>query len=440
MRFFYDLAFSVFAVSYFPFFLKRLKEEKEKKRLLRERMGIFSPEFLGRVKSARTVWIHAVSVGEVYAVKPLVEELNRCLPGRLVVISTVTPTGQATAKKFFPGNPVFYFPFDISVIVGRVLGALSPELILLAETELWPNLITEAARRGIPVGIVNGRLSPRSYSRYRLIRPLMKGLLGKIAFLLVQFPGDAERFVSLGAPSDRVTDTGNMKFDFIGEEADPRMRAWGERLKAAGRRLIVAGSTHPGEDELLLDVFRRLRPENPKLCLVLAPRHIRRSDEIEIAAGRAGVSSQRISVLKEIPGEMPDVLILDVLGELKNWYSVADAAVVGGSFIRHGGHNPIEAAIFRKPIISGPCVFNFQAVYEKFLEKQAVLIAKDGGELCGNLAKILKDENFAKALGIAAFQVVKSLQGVTRKNAEYVEKFLRERPRNSPEGGKPWRA
>jgi len=439
MRFFYDLIFLVFALSYFPFFLRRLKEEKNKRRLLSERMGTLSGEFLARLRGKKSIWIHAVSVGEVYAVRPLIEELNRRFPGWLTVISTVTPTGQATAKKFFPDHPVFYFPFDISGIVKKVLAAFSPDLILLAETELWPNLILEADRRGIPVGIVNGRLSPRSYSRYRLIRPLMKSLLAKISFFLVQFPGDGERFVSLGAVPDRVADTGNMKFDFMNEKSDPGMTKWRERLKTEGKRLIVAGSTHPGEDELLLDVFRRLRLKIPGLHLVLAPRHIRRSDEIGKTVGKRQMTVQRISALKEIPGTVADVLILDVLGELKNWYSIADAVVVGGSFINHGGHNPIEAAVFKKPIVSGPHVFNFQAVYEKFLRGEAVRIAKDGEALYGSLSGLLEDENLSETLGQKAFQVVGSFQGVTGRNAEYIEAFLRE-SRETREAGNPCRA
>lgn len=424
MSFLYDAAFLIFGAAYLPFFLRRLKEEKDKRRLLRERLGRFSPEFVARLKGKKIVWVHAVSVGEVHAARPLVRELEKRLPGREIVLSTVTPTGQATAMKFFPEHAVFYFPFDVSGIVQRALEALSPELILLVETEIWPNLVLEADRRNVPVGIVNGRLSPRSYSRYRLIRSFLRKILEKISFFLVQFPADKERFIALGARPGAVADTGNMKFDWVEEKISPAMGLWRGKADEKKGRILVAGSTHPGEEALLAEVFGKLRKEFSPLHLVIAPRHVRRADEIVKAMAGGPLSFERISLLKAVPRSFPDVLVLDVMGELKNWYSIADIVVIGGSFARHGGHNPIEAAVFAKPILTGPHVFNFQAVYEMFSAAESVAMVKNGETLYEDLHQLLRDPEACSMLGKKAFQVVKSFQGVTLRNADFVEKFL----------------
>lgn len=424
MKLFYNMIFWVFAAAYLPFFLLRLRQEKDKKRLLAERLGYHSREFLMSLEGKRVLWVHAVSVGEVFAARPLIDELALSLPDWALVVSTVTPTGQALARKLFDPNRVFYFPFDTSGCVRRTFSQLMPELVLLMETEIWPNLILGAWDRKIPVGIVNGRLSPRSYEHYRWVRWLFRGILEKIRFFLVQFQWDADRLQELGVPESVICISGNMKFDTIGEGSEKEVARLREKFFPQGEagKILLAGSTHEGEEEILLGVFRKLRFEFPDLKLVLAPRHVTRSKKLRQCVEDHHFRCRFVSEGTDSAGQ--DVWVLDTMGDLKKWYGLADFVFVGGSLVTHGGQNPIEAAIWKKPILFGPHTFNFQVIYEALMRERAGYQVYNAAELYEFLRSMLLDPYDSGRAGVKAYEIVQRFRGAASKNADFVRRFL----------------
>jgi 3-deoxy-D-manno-octulosonic-acid transferase len=427
VTFVYDLIFSLFGVFYFPFFLRRLAQVQNRKALIRQRLGFLEPGLRSRCLGKKTLWIHAVSVGEVYAATSFVEKLRAALPDFELVLSTVTPTGQAAAKKSFPDLAVFYFPFDWSGAVSRALDAVRPHLVVLMETEIWPNFLAAARKRRIPVILANGRLSPRSHARYRWARPWIEEVLEAVDFVLAQTDTDALRFRSLGIASDRIAVTGNMKFD-VARAGSPEdaARALRERFPAEeNERVMVAGSTHPGEEEILLEVYGKLRQKFAGLKMVMAPRHVTRAGSIagmlEALPWRFGLASKT-----EAGRPLPDILILDTMGELAAWYSVARAVFMGGSLIRHGGQNPIEAALFGRPVVFGPHVFNFAWVYERLLESGAAVQVQDEEALYGVLTQWMEDDAEAENMGRRAFEVIRNFRGASARNAGFIARKVGE--------------
>lgn len=427
MRFLYDFAFIVFAFFYFPFFLGRLRQEKEKGRLVAQRCGFFSKMFKNALKGKKTIWIHAVSVGEVFAARPLVERLSKELNGWKVALSTVTPTGQAVARKLFPDGPVFYFPFDLSGVVNRTLAAINPSLIILMETEIWPNLILAAHERGVPVGVANGRLSQASCKRYGWIQSLIKPVMERISFFLVQFQWDSDRLQEIGVPAERIEITGNMKFDVAVEASDAESRFLREKFFPSPKaKVLLGGSTHEGEEKILVSAFRKLRFEFPELKLVLAPRHVTRSENIAGAVTENGFRCKRYA---DLSAPVEDVLIIDTMGDLKKWYAVADLVFVGGSLIKHGGQNPIEAAIYKKPVLFGPHVFNFQMIYDRLKAEQGGYEVLNETELYDFLKKMLLAPALARQIGLKAHDLVLKYQGATMKNTAFILDFFKKENR-----------
>ena len=425
MKILYNLAFLIFGFFYFPFFALRLRQEKEKGRLLSQRIGFFSRNFREELAGKQVLWVHAVSVGEVFAARPLIEKLERQLEGWKIVVSTVTPTGQALAKKLFPQFPVIYFPFDLSGSTKRTLEAIRPSMILLMETEIWPNLILSAWESRIPVGIVNGRLSPRSYKRYCSLRSLFRGILNKISFFLVQFQWDSDRLQEIGVDASKILITGNMKFDVsVGADQDTAAGLKSRFLTSGKEKIIIAGSTHNGEESILIEVFRKLRFEFPDLKLLIAPRHVQRAGKITRLVERSHFRCQLAS--QGLSQPVRDILILDAMGELKKWYAAADLVFMGGSLVKHGGQNPIEAALFGKPILFGPHVFNFQMIYEAMLKEKAGIQVYNDKELYEFLRKMLLEPSFAKEMGAKALQLIEKFQGATQRNADFVRHFLKD--------------
>lgn len=420
MTYLFDCIFFIFSLLYSPFFLKRLREAEDKQRLWRERTGCLSAELVDTVRGKKVIWLHAVSVGEVMAARPLVEKLRAMPGGYQLVISTVTPTGQAMARKVFSGLPVFYFPFDYSWTVKKVLHVLRPELILLMETEIWPNLVLEAARRGIQTGVVNGRLSVRSFANYSRIAFLIKPVFEKISFYLVQFSADKERFQKLAGNNALVHVTGNMKFDIL----PAALNSWthGQQLIwQQNYRIWVAASTHPGEEVLALETYACLKKEIKNLRLIIVPRHVHRSAAIASAARGMGIKCAQDSAGAPA-AELPEVLIVDRFGELLNWYSIAHAIFLGGSFAKVGGHNPIEAAVFQKPVITGPHLFNFTAVFEKFFAANAAVQARTADELRDSTRGMLMSGLRLEEMGKRAWEVTQELRGAAEKNADFIKR------------------
>jgi 3-deoxy-D-manno-octulosonic-acid transferase len=366
-------------------------------------------------------------VGEVLAVSRLVGELDRALPGHRLVISTTTRTGQELARQRFGVDRVFYCPLDLPWAVRAYLNALQPRLLILAETEFWPNLLNGCSRRGIPVAVVNARISDRSWPRYRRLRGLWRPFLERLSRVLAQSQTDAERLMAIGCNAERVSVAGNLKFDVrAASQADATCEL---RRRAHGLRLMVAGSTLDGEEAALLDAWPRLLEANPQLVLVLAPRHPERFAAVAALVEKSGFVWARRSDWRLDPEDERQplspgqIVLLDTIGELASVYSLAAVAFVGGSVVPAGGHNPLEPAQFGVPIVMGPHYVNFRAITEDLLAHQALRIA-DKHELAGVLTGLLRDTTEAAAMGQRAKQVFDQQAGATGRCVEAIRELL----------------
>jgi 3-deoxy-D-manno-octulosonic-acid transferase len=424
--FFYNLALLAVLVLGSPWWLWRLATTQKYREGLMERLG--RVRFLKGQGTRPLIWIHAVSVGEVLAVSRLVKTLDAELPEYFVAISTTTRTGHALARERFGANRVFYCPLDLPWAVRAYLNALKPSLFVLAETEFWPNLLSGCFRRGIPVAVVNARISDRSWSRYRMLRRLWAPFLGQLRKVLAQSELDAERLKAIGCTPERVSVAGNLKFDVRAAwEADATIQ-----LKARGPnlRFIVAGSTLEGEEAALLETWPRLLEADPRLALVLAPRHPERFETVAALLEKSGVQWLKRSTWRaERQSEPPrpllpgQIVLLDTIGELASVYSLAAVAFVGGSLIPAGGHNPLEPAQFGVPIVMGSHYANFRAITDDLLAHDAILIAESE-----NLAKVLLDllcgRPASQAMGLRAKQVFDHQAGATGRCVEALRELL----------------
>ncbi|MCQ9206989.1 MAG: 3-deoxy-D-manno-octulosonic acid transferase [Omnitrophica bacterium] len=412
----YDIFFFGFSIIYLPYLVIKSKAHED----FAQRFG-WLPSTVRDVSASRPLWIHAVSVGEVIAAKNFIEELAEKFPGRKIVLSTTTKTGSLIARKIIAENiPKFYFPLDFSFVVRRALDRINPSILIVMETEIWPNLILELSGRKIPVVFVNGRISERSYRGYRRIKFLFGRILKKVTLFSMQAAADAERIIALGAPRTNVKVTGNMKFD----TNPPKTTAPPTGRNAVGENgeLIIAGSTHSGEEEVILDAYSGLAKEFGNLRLLIAPRHIDRVGAIKKLVWQAGFIPVLLSEVKvsEAGHSGKTVFILDTHGELSQLYSIATIVVMGGSLIKRGGHNIVEPARFGKPIIFGSFMFNFRDMARLFLENEAALQVKDATELICALRSLLKDRERRDSLGRAAKKLIDENTGATERNIREV--------------------
>jgi 3-deoxy-D-manno-octulosonic-acid transferase len=389
----------------------------------------FSERFgLGARLAPQGVWLHAVSVGEVQACAPLVSALYRRHPGLPLTVTTFTPTGAARARALF-GNlaQVRYVPYDLPGAVRRFFERVQPRLAVIFETELWPNLYRECGRRRVPLVLASARVSERSVSRYRLLGALFRDTLSQTALVGAQGPGDAERFRALGADPASTHVTGNIKFDF---ELPADIAARGARLRqlyAPARPLWVAGSTHDGEEQALLEAHRRVRAAHPETLLVLAPRHPPRFAEVAEALGQAGFSYLRRSQGADTAAAAAcEVLLLDSLGELLDFYAAADVAFVGGSLVPVGGHNLLEPAALGVPILAGPHTFNNEEIAKLLIARGAALVVHDAGELAAGLGTLLAEPASRTRMGEQGRASVESNRGALTKLLALIEPLLAE--------------
>ncbi len=418
----YDLIFLIFAAVYLPSYFLRGKLNRGFFR----RLGLLP----ARLSLDRPIWIHAVSVGEVVSIKGLVTRLRQEYPGKKIVISTVTTTGNKIASGLIQeGDFLTYLPLDFSFIIQLVLRKINPCMFIIAETEIWPNLITGLIRLKIPVITVNGRISDSSYSGYRLIKFLIRPILKMINLYCVQTELDQRRLVDLGVDGHKIQVTGNVKFDIhlAAEENAPslayRDKLWLKPLD----KLWVCGSTHSQEEELIFIAYKKLLPVFPGLKLLVAPRHPERSRRIASLAVHNGLLPVFISSLSaSCPSCInKPVFILDIIGELFNYYSAADVVLVGGSMVKKGGHNILEPASLKKPVIFGPHMFNFRDISELFLADQAALLAADSQELTAQVNKILSNDLLAKELGRRSSALIIKHRGATEKNVQIIKQFIK---------------
>jgi 3-deoxy-D-manno-octulosonic-acid transferase len=426
--FFYNLGLLVALVVSAPWWLWKMATTHKYREGLLARLGWAGPvrRRLGiAVSSPRApqpIWLHAVSVGEVLAATRLVRELEIALPEHPIIVSTTTRTGQALARERFDANRVFYCPLDLPWAVRAYLNALQPRMLILAETEFWPNLLSACHRRGIPVAVVNARISDRSWPRYRRLRLLWKPFLSRLSRVLAQTETDAERLLELGCRA--VSVSGNLKFDVrIAAEAEATRLL---RAASAGLQLIVAGSTLDGEESALLTAWPQVLAAAPQSALLLAPRHPERFAAVAALLQRSGFSWSRRSQWpeNELPALQPGgIVLLDTIGELASVYSLASVAFVGGSLIPAGGHNPLEPAQFSVPIVMGPHTNNFRAMVDDLLAHQALRVA--GAEtLAQTLRDLLQNREEAAQMGRRARAVFDQQAGATRRSIEALMELL----------------
>ena len=423
MFIFYNLIFIVFAIFYLPVYLFKRKFHRG----FLMRLGFLPQEIISALKDEKVIWLHAVSVGEAKVAKILYEYLKRDYPAYRIAISTVTATGNSIVGKFIrKEDAAFYFPLDLSFIVKRIIALFNPKLFISFETEIWPNLICQLYQNKIPQILVNGRISDRSFGGYKMIRFLLKRILSKIDLFCMQTPIDSERITFLGAPEERVKVTGNMKFD-ITDYTDKKTTDSADKLSLdKEEELWVCGSTHPGEEEIILEVYKRLLSEFPNLRLLIAPRHVERSDKIEGLIEKYGFNPLRISNLSfsSFVSRPSSIFILDTIGQLQQFYSLATVVFVGGSLVKKGGQNIIEPASVEKPIIFGPYMFNFADIVQIFLRQNSAIMVKSQEELYQAIKKLLKNPDQARILGQAAKIVALENRGATGRVLEAIKKYL----------------
>jgi len=430
MRLLYNIFFIIFAVFYLPYFLLKGKYHKD----IWQRFGIFDKETFTDIAASRPVWVHAVSVGEMRTAEGLINKIRSFSPSKRFVISNVTQTGHKIAVSVArKGDMVIYFPIDLSFVVRKLLRSIDPSLFIVIETEIWPNLLTELANKKVPIVLMNGRISPNSFRNYRLIKAVMRRVLDKITLFSMRTEADAGRIKALGAPADRVHVTGNMKFDSVffkeqegSDEWSPirNKRAW---LKESSQ-LIIAGSTHRGEDGKILRSYSALKKSHPDLALLIAPRHIERANEISDLTRELGFGVIRMSDVERgvlgSAGDRGPVYLLDSIGHLSSLYKLATIVFMGGSLIPHGGQNFIEPAAYAKPIITGHYVHNFKSACELFASNNAIEIVHSDDELLHSLETLLADGEKRKAMGERAKKVVSENVGSTDRNIELIRQYL----------------
>ncbi|MFH0877402.1 MAG: 3-deoxy-D-manno-octulosonic acid transferase [Candidatus Omnitrophota bacterium] len=417
--FIYDLLLFLASLVYLPFYALRGRVH----RAILTRLGFFPKGFFDDLRGHEVVWIHAVSVGEARAADSLLELFRSRWPQTRIVVSTVTPTGYAILKRMIRENEIAFFaPLDISCVVNKVLNLVSPRLWMIMETELWPNLIRLAHRRATMVAVVNGRISDRSLKGYQCLRVFLRPILRRVDYFCMQTEESGERIKALGACSERVLVTGNIKFDISARLKEAPALS---RLKQAlpGCLLWLAGSTHDNEEEIVTTVYRALGKDFPSLRLLIAPRHLERLDKIKRMIRFAGLEPVDLSGISKISASQ--VVLLDTMGDLTALYGFCDVAFVGGSLVPTGGHNPLEPALFGKPILFGPHMGNFKEIRDIFIREQAALEVKDAADLEFQMRKLLASSAQRQALGECAKALLDKNRGAALRTFNAIEEKLK---------------
>ena len=391
---------------------------------LRERMGL-TPARVHRAAKAGSIWIHAVSVGEVLAVSRLVTELRQLFPAKTVFVSTTTAAAQQLARERFGEEHVFFMPLDFTLALKPYLAALRPSLLVLAETEFWPNLLHCAKATGAAVAIVNARISDRSFPRYRKFSWFFARVLADVDLFLAQTEDDARRLRVIGAPAERVQVSGNLKFDVRPGSASSLVEDL-RRTIGGSSQIIVCGSTSAGEEELLLRAFIRVQQDFPRALMVLAPRHPERFDQVASLIDSMGIPLVRRS--SWLPGQSFEsgVFLLDSVGELSSIYGLADVAFVGGSLVPTGGHNILEPARHGVAILTGPHTFNFREIVKIFQDGGAIRIVS-ADNLAADFLELLHHEAKRADLGRRARELFLENAGATQKTLQALAGLLQQK-------------
>jgi len=387
---------------------------------LKERLG---KKLSIHQKENVSVWIHAVSVGEVLSLQNLIKNLKRKHPDWMIHFSSLTNTGIRVAKeKLKAADHIFYAPLDFACVVRRFLKSIRPDVFLLAESEFWPNLLRETSRRTKGIILINGRMSTRSFQNYRMIKPAAKRALKNIDLFLVQTERDRESLEKIGIDISRIDVAGNLKAEIdlplLHQEDLSNLKK--EMNIVEGKKVIVAGSTRKGEEEKLLDAYSKARKIKENILLILAPRHPQRADEVRELCQNFGFRAKRRTTVHS-HAEW-DILVIDTIGELPKFYALADVTFVGGSLVPWGGHNLLEPAFYKKPIFFGPHMENFSFLAQKFIRSQAARVIRSEKDLI-DMFLAEKEENL-EMMGDRAKITLDSLQGATEKTIRAVEAMM----------------
>ena len=390
-----------------------------------ERLGFVPRHLTAGSGDGPRIWIHSVSVGEVLAATGLVQELRWRFPQGRIFVSTTTDTGQKLARTRFGADNVFFFPLDFPFAIRRYMEAVRPELIVLAETEFWPNFLRLARESGAAVAVVNARISDRSFPRYRRFRRLLTRVLEPVDLFLAQSREDARRLVAIGARDQHVQVCGNLKFD----AQRPAEAAIVASLRAAlasadASPVIVAGSTVEGEEPLVLEAFRAVLRQFPAAVLMLAPRHPERFPAVAALLASSGLHFRLRTRWTEADSLTGGVLLLDSIGELGSVYALADAAFIGGSLVSRGGHNILEPALQGVPILTGPHTENFRDIVALFREANALTVVADASALAGAIVHMTQSPNERQAMAERATGLLRQHAGATARTVDELEKLL----------------
>ena len=429
----YDIILHIALVAMLPYFLVKMVISGKYRRGIPERFGIGLGRKLRGFSIKEVVWFHAVSVGETKAVMPLLKLFKEARPGSKVVFSTVTPTGNAVARA--EGGPLIdaliYFPLDLSWVVKRAITLIDPSAFVVVEKEVWPNLISVLKGRRVPVVVVNGTLSIGSFNSYRRFSFFFKDIFGAISAYCARTEQDAEMAKALGVDEDKVHVTGNLKFDIPLPDSTGRPGASSEKMRQAlgispGARVIVAGSTHSGEEEVILSALGTLKAALPgvEVRLVIAPRHPERFESVWQMIKETGLSSVKRSSLPSSADNNADVILLDTMGELARVYAASTVSFVGGTLVEVGGHNLLEPALFGRPVVYGPHLSSYLYMAE-LLEDAGAAVRTTGARLAEDLKRLITDPALCDKMGSAGSEVIKANRGATEKTLARIEAALR---------------
>lgn len=428
MRIILDFVYLLAVLAYSPVIIYRAVRYKRYRAGWAQRFGKISR----RSPSKKCIWIHAVSVGEVNAAKTVIAELKKGFSDFEIVISTTTDTGFARATNLFEKkHQVFFFPFDFSFVMHRAFNNIRPVVCLLMELEVWPNFVDTAHKSNVPVIVVNGRISEKSFSRYNLIKPVVKKIFRKVSIILAQTDEYAGRFKEIGAGNESVIVTGSLKYDTaqITDKVEGT-DTLADQLSIGNERLWIAGATGPGEEKIILDVFSQLRNQEgfEDLRLVIVPRKPERFDEVARLITEAHFdfirySAVKSSELKTQNSKLP-VILGDTMGDLRKFYCLATVIFVGRSLVPMGGSDMMEATALGKCTIFGPYAFNFQQTVDALLESNGAILVQDDKELLAAMQKCLDEPDYARKIAQNGREVIKENQGATQKSIEQIAKFL----------------
>ena len=385
----YNLVLIIISILLLPFILLAFIIQPKFRAGFWEKLGFYSFDKKGK----KTTVFHAVSVGEVNAVKELIKEYKIRHPEEIIIVTTTTKTGQELAKKTFDkiADKVTYYPYDFFFSIISFLNTFSPEKVIIAETEIWPCFVTIAKFKGIKVYTVNGRISPHSFDGYKKIKLFLSPVLNRYEKIFMQSEGDAQRIMGIGANKNKTEVMGNLKFDISQNLNTDEIENYKNQLKTNNYRVFIAASTHKGEDEIVLNVFKNLKNNCPDAKLILAPRHPQRYEEVSELLNKSGYKWGKRSNNENF--ENNDIIMLDTMGELSKLFSICHIAFIGGSFSSTGGHNPLEANIWCKPVISGSCIFNFKDVYKITTDKKCAVIVNNEEEFKTELLSFYTDND-----------------------------------------------